>query len=74
MTIDSGILLKNQASCNFMLNYYITILFQQLKKTLNQFLKLVRAKENIEICMPVLFELLNGSKQFGGTFFGCFNK
>ena len=29
----------------------------------------------MEIRMPVLFELLNESKQFWGTFFGqCFNK
>ena len=40
----------------------------------NQFLSLSRANENLEICIPVLFELLNESKQFWGTFFVCFNK
>ena len=52
MTIDSGILLKNQASCNFMLNYYITILFQQLKKTLNQFLNLLGQKKISKFACP----------------------
>ena len=46
-----------------MLIYYITILLQQFTKTLNQFLHLSRENENLEICMPVLFEQLNESKQ-----------
>ena len=49
ITIDNGILLKSHASCNFMLKHYITILLQQYKKTLNRFLNLSRAKENLEI-------------------------
>ena len=60
-----------------MLKYYITILHRQFTKTLNHFSKLSRAKKKkkMEIRMPVLFELLNESKQFWGTFFGqCFNK
>ena len=59
-----------------MLKYYITILHRQFTKTLNQFSKLSREKKKkMEIRMPVLFELLNESKQFWGTFFGqCFNK
>ena len=57
------ILLKNYVKCNLMLIYYITILLQQFTKTLNQFLYLSRENENLEICMPVLFEQLNESKQ-----------
>ena len=37
-------------------------------KTLNQLLNLSRT--NLEICMPVLFEQLNETKQFLGNFFG----
>ena len=45
-----------------MLKYYITILLRQFTETINK--DLSRANENVEICMPVLFELLNESKQF----------
>ena len=69
MTIDKGILLKNRVSCNFMLKYYIPVLLRHFTKTLNQFLNLPRANENLEIDMPVLLEQWNQSKQFGGTFF-----
>ena len=64
MTIDSGVLLKNHISCNFMLKYRITILLRQFTKSLNQFLMLSRASGDLEICMPILFEQLNESKQF----------
>ena len=63
MEIEMDILLKNYVKCNLMLIYYITILLQQFTKTLNQFLHLSRENENLEICMPVLFEQLNESKQ-----------
>ena len=36
----------------------------KITKTLNQLLNLSRANENLEICMPVLFEQLNESKKF----------
>ena len=49
MPIESGILLKNHVSCNFMLKYYITVSNRQFTKTLNQFFDLSRAKENLEI-------------------------
>ena len=39
-------------------------------KTLNRLLNLSRTNENLEICMPVLFEQLNETKQFSGNFFG----
>ena len=53
MPIENSILLKSHVSCNFMLKYYITILFRQFTETLNQFLDLYRANENLEIYMPV---------------------
>ena len=37
MSTESGILLKNHISCNFMLKYCITMSLQQFTKTLNQF-------------------------------------
>ena len=64
MTIDSGIPLKNHVSCSFMPKYCITILLWQFTKTLHQLFNLSEGKENLEICMPVLFEQLNESKKF----------
>ena len=61
MTIDKGILLKNRVSCNFMLKYYIPVLLRHFTKTLNQFLNLPRANENLEIDMP--FYWSNGINQ-----------
>ena len=72
--IESGILLKNHVSCNFMLKYYITVSFWQFTKTSNQFFYLSTANENLEICMSVWFVQLNQSNQFWGNFIGCFNK
>ena len=37
MPIESGILLKNDVSCNVMLKYDITVSLRQFMKTLNQF-------------------------------------
>ena len=53
-----------------MAKYYNTISSRQFTKTLNQFLYLSRAKENLETWMPILFEKLNESKRFWGTFTG----
>ena len=71
MTIDSGIPLKS----------YAKILHHNFTPTIYENLKSVfeiiqgKKKKKMEIRMPVLFELLNESKQFWGTFFGqCFNK
>ena len=63
MIIDSGVLLKNHATCNFMLKYYITILLRQFTKTLNQFLNISNANKNLEICMPAFLEQLNESME-----------
>ena len=70
---ESGILLKNLVSCNFMLKYYITVsLWQFMLKyystvslwkfteNLNQFF-LSRANESLKICMYVWFMQLNQS-------------
>ena len=59
-----------------MLKYYITILFWQFTKTLNQFYSLSWANKNSEICMPVWFEQLNQQiKAVLGTFIRqCFDK
>ena len=70
---ESGILLKNLVSCNFMLKYYITVsLWQFMLKyystvslwkfteNLNQFF-LSRANESLKICMHVWFMQLNQS-------------
>ena len=57
MTIDSGIILKNRVSCNFMVRYYIKILLQKFRKILNQFLNLSRVNKNLEIAW--LFYLSN---------------
>ena len=70
MTIGRDIFLENHVSRNFILKCYITILLQQFTKTLNKFLNLCRINESLEICTPVLFDQLNESKQFWGTFFG----
>ena len=53
-----------------MLKYYTTALLRQFVKTLNQFLNLPWVNENLQICMPVLFEQLNESKQLWGAFCG----
>ena len=53
MPIESGIVLKINVSCNFMLKYYITVSLRQFTKTSNQFFYLSSANENLEICMPV---------------------
>ena len=54
MVIDeSGILLKNHVSCNFMLKYYITVSLRQFAKTLYQFVPLSRANKNLKICIHV---------------------
>ena len=66
MPIESGILLKNNVSCNFMLKYYITVSLRQFTKTSNQFFYLSRVNKNLEICMPVWFVELNESNQFWG--------
>ena len=63
MTIDSGHSFEKPC-CNFLLKCYTRILLRQLTKILNQLLNLSRANENLENCMPVLFERLNESKQF----------
>ena len=62
MAIDSGILLKNDVNCNFILKYYITMLPWQFTKTLNQLLDVFRENKNLKICMLFLFEQLNESK------------
>ena len=58
-----------------MLKYYITVSLRQFTKTLNQFLDLSSANENLEICIPVWFVQFIESKQFWVNFIGqCFNK
>ena len=39
-----------------MLKYYITVLFRQFTKTLNQYFYLSNANENMETCIPLWFE------------------
>ena len=56
LPIGNGIILKNHVSCHFILKYYMTILLQQFTKTLDRFLNLSTANENLEICIPVLLE------------------
>ena len=48
MNIDSGIPLKNHASCNYITSQFY---FLRFTKTLIQLLNLSRANENLEICM-----------------------
>ena len=43
-------------------NYYITVLFRQFTKTLNQFFHLSSGNENLETCIPVWFKKLNKQK------------
>ena len=61
--VENGVLLKNHVSCNFMLKYYIAVLFRQFTTTLNQLFNLNRANQNSETFMPASFEHLNKSKQ-----------
>ena len=75
MAIESGILLKNHVSCNFVLKYHMKISLWHFTKTLNQFFYLSRKDENLEICIVIWFAQSNESKQFWGTFIGKhFNK
>ena len=75
MAIESGILLKNHVSCNFVLKYHMKISLWHFTKTLNQFFYLSRKDENLEICIVIWFAQSNESKQFWGIFIGKhFNK
>ena len=72
---ESSILLKNFVSWNFMLRHCITVSLWSFTKTLNQFFDLSRARENLEISIPVWFVQLNESKEFWGNLIGSyFNK
>ena len=48
MRNESGILLKSHVGCHFMVKNYITISFQQFKKTLNQDFCLSRPNKKFE--------------------------
>ena len=50
-----------------MLKYYVIILLRQFVKTLNWFLSLSRANENLEISMSVWYEKLKELNQFWST-------
>ena len=52
-----------------MFKQYNTISLSQFTNNITQFLNLPGANGKLEIFLPVLFEQLNESKQFWGTFF-----
>ena len=47
-----------------MLKYYITVLFRQFTKTINQSFYLSSASENLKTCIRVWYEKLKELKQF----------
>ena len=60
--------MKNNITCNCILKYDIKASFRKFTKTLNQFFNSSRkrANDSLQICIPVLFEQLNESKEFQG--------
>ena len=65
--IESGFLLKNDVSCNFMLKFYIIILFRQIAKILGQFFNFylfLILNENFKISTLALFNYLTNRNSF----------